>query len=106
MSCQKCSALGTETQDTVQSSSENDMGYARVSTTDQTVDPQSDALSAAGFLHSLQEVGRPSPGRRPSPEDDVDETRTGTKDRENGMHLTDIAEIIGAGRTTLYRHLK
>ncbi|MCE4265285.1 recombinase family protein [Rhodococcus globerulus] len=26
--------------------------------------------------------------------------------RENGMHLTDIAEIIGVGRTTLYRHLK
>lgn len=25
--------------------------------------------------------------------------------RENGMHLTDIAEIIGVGRTTLYRHL-
>jgi hypothetical protein len=26
--------------------------------------------------------------------------------RENGMHLTDIAEIIGVGRTTLYRHFK
>jgi DNA invertase Pin-like site-specific DNA recombinase len=26
--------------------------------------------------------------------------------RENGMHLTDIAEIIGAGKATLYRHLK
>lgn len=25
---------------------------------------------------------------------------------ENGMHLTGIAEIIGAGRATLYRHLK
>jgi transposase-like protein len=26
--------------------------------------------------------------------------------RENGMQLTDIAEIIGVGRSTLYRHLK
>ncbi|WP_244891519.1 recombinase family protein [Rhodococcus erythropolis] len=26
--------------------------------------------------------------------------------RENGLQLTDIAEIIGVGRTTLYRHLK
>ena len=26
--------------------------------------------------------------------------------RENGMHLTDTAEIIGVGRTILYRHLK
>jgi transcriptional regulator of acetoin/glycerol metabolism len=26
--------------------------------------------------------------------------------RENGMHLTDVAEIIGVRRTTLYRHVK
>ncbi|WP_441347254.1 hypothetical protein [Rhodococcus sp. OK302] len=26
--------------------------------------------------------------------------------RENRIHLTDFAEIIGVGRTTLYRHLK
>ncbi|WP_442971569.1 helix-turn-helix domain-containing protein [Rhodococcus sp. EPR-134] len=26
--------------------------------------------------------------------------------RDNGMHLTDIAEIIGVGRTALYGHLK
>ncbi|WP_397517552.1 helix-turn-helix domain-containing protein [Rhodococcus sp. 4CII] len=26
--------------------------------------------------------------------------------RENGMPLVDIGEILGVGRTTLYRHLK
>ncbi|WP_315901441.1 helix-turn-helix domain-containing protein [Rhodococcus sp. BP22] len=26
--------------------------------------------------------------------------------RENGMQLIDIDEILGVGRTTLYRHLK
>lgn len=26
--------------------------------------------------------------------------------RDSGMHLTEIAEVIGVGRTTLYRHLK
>lgn len=28
------------------------------------------------------------------------------KMRENGLPLSDIAEILGVGRTTLYRHLK
>lgn len=26
--------------------------------------------------------------------------------RDNGMSQTEIAEILGVGRTTLYRHLK
>lgn len=26
--------------------------------------------------------------------------------RDTGMHLTEIAEVLGVGRTTLYRHLK
>ncbi|AHK35324.1 hypothetical protein Pd630_LPD09084 (plasmid) [Rhodococcus opacus PD630] len=32
--------------------------------------------------------------------------RQAHKMRENGMPLVDIAEILGVGRTTLYRHLK
>lgn len=182
--------------------SETDMGYARVSTTDQSVDPQSDALSAAGcfkvwtetasgatttrpqltdllshlrdgdtlVVWRLDRLGRSLPHLLQTVEDlaargvgfkslteAIDTTTSGGKlifsifgalaefernlirertqvglaaarargrtggrppkmtstklaqaqrMRENGMHLTDIAEIIGVGRTTLYRHFK
>jgi len=178
------------------------LGYARVSTTDQTNDPQSDALSAAGcfkvwtetasgatttrpqlsdllshlrdgdtlVVWRLDRLGRSLPHLLQTVEDlaargvgfkslteAIDTTTSGGKlifsifgalaefernlvrertqvglaaarargrtggrppkmtstklaqaqrMRENGMHLTDIAEIIGVGRTTLYRHLK
>ena len=44
-------------------------------------------------------------GGRP-PKMTTNKIRQAHKMRENGMPLVDIAEILGVGRTTLYRHLK
>ncbi|QHE73078.1 resolvase (plasmid) [Rhodococcus sp. WAY2] len=44
-------------------------------------------------------------GGRP-PKMTANKIRQAHKMRENGMPLVDIAEILGVGRTTLYRHLK
>ncbi|UOT08562.1 recombinase family protein (plasmid) [Rhodococcus opacus] len=44
-------------------------------------------------------------GGRP-PKMTANKIRQAHRMRENGMPLVDIAEILGVGRTTLYRHLK
>ena len=56
--------------------------------------------------HPSRPRRRTSPHRRPAPEDAIDETRTGTTYAGKWNALIDIAEIIGVGRTTLYRHFK
>lgn len=44
-------------------------------------------------------------GGRP-PKMTANKIRQAHKMRENGMPFVDIAEILGVGRTTLYRHLR
>lgn len=57
--------------------SETDMGYARVSTTDQTNDPQSDALSAAGCFKVWTETASGATTTRPQLTDLLSHLRDG-----------------------------
>lgn len=53
------------------------LGYARVSTTDQTVDPQSDALSAAGCFKVWTETASGATTTRPQLSDLLSHLRDG-----------------------------